>query len=108
MMLYGLLACCVMARLQQQPVLAAELYGAALGQAERAGVRIGGPVWALLQEHIDAAYAELGADAFVQAYQAGHVQSLEAAIGLALGLLEAMNQPGEARAAVIGASSRWT
>jgi tetratricopeptide (TPR) repeat protein len=55
MMLYGLLACCGLARLQHQPLLAATLYGAALRQAERAGVRIGRPLWVLAQEQIDGA-----------------------------------------------------
>jgi predicted ATPase/DNA-binding SARP family transcriptional activator len=95
MMLYGLLACCAVARVDQQPRLAATLYGAALGQAERAGVRIGGPVWALLEAQIDALRSQLSAEEFERACHEGRSNSLGEAIGMALALLAAINRRGE-------------
>jgi predicted ATPase/DNA-binding SARP family transcriptional activator len=87
MLLYGLLACCGLAALQQQPLHAARLYGAVMQQAKNVGITIGGPVRMLAQRQLEHARDQSDVETFEQALRQGRSLSIDQAVALAQALL---------------------
>jgi predicted ATPase/DNA-binding SARP family transcriptional activator len=88
-LVYGLLACSVLATRQQRPQEAAALFGAATRHAENAGLRFVRELWVLTQRQVEQAREQLAAEEFDRALQDGRSLSFDQAVALALSLIEA-------------------
>jgi hypothetical protein len=98
-LLYAVLAYAALAALQQQPLRAAKLFGAAIQHGQNVGVAIGGPVRNLVQRQIEQARDQIDDTSFERALERGRLLSLAEALTLAQSLAPSIEQEVAAMAA---------
>ena len=97
-LLYGLLACCAIMAIQQQPLRSAALFGAATAHAHRRGLTFAPQLLRMAQQQMAEAQRQSEPEAFEQAAAEGRAWPLEDAVGHALAWLGSAKPFGDGRA----------